>query len=143
MHSKARTKNIVVKEVGEETLLYDTPANQLHSLNRVAAFVWQNCDGRRSPEQIAEMIQQQLSLPANEGSVSLAIEQLSSRNLLEAPVEPAPSKTKRRRREMLKVLTSALAIPVIASITAPTAQAQASTTTTTTTTTTTQQPPPP
>jgi hypothetical protein len=136
MHPKARTEQIVVKELGDETLLYDTRGNKLHSLNRVAAFVWQNCDGNNSLEQIAQVIEEKLHLSANEASVALAVEQLSTRNLLAEKVKAATPAVKKHRREMLKVLTSALSIPVIASILAPEARAAASTTTTTTTTTT-------
>jgi hypothetical protein len=133
MHPRARTENIVVKELGDETLIYDTPVDELHSLNRAAALIWKLCDGKKSALQIARLIEEQYTLSANKASVQLGLEELSSRNLLERPVRPASAAAKKDRREMLKLLTSALSIPVIASITAPEAKAAASTTTTTTT----------
>ena len=139
MKPKARKEGIVLKQVADQTLLYDTSINELHSLNASAAAIWTNCDGKKSAGEIAECLCQQ-GIEANEASVELALEQLSSRNLLQDPMPEPSSTTKKHRREMLKVLTTALAIPVITSIVAPQARASASTTTTTTTTTTT--PPP-
>jgi Coenzyme PQQ synthesis protein D (PqqD) len=126
MKPRARTEDIVVKDLADESLLFDNRTKKLHSLNRIAAFVWRNCDGKRTPTQIAELIEQQLGMSANEASVGLALEQLSKHKLLETVVPRVTPAVSRQRREMLKLLTSALAIPVITSVTAPHAMAAAS-----------------
>ncbi|MBI5185975.1 MAG: PqqD family protein [Nitrospinae bacterium] len=38
---------MIVKDMGEETVLYDQEANQVHSLNATAALIYNLCDGYR------------------------------------------------------------------------------------------------
>ena len=44
---------MLVREIGEETLVYDLARHEAHCLNAPAAFVYRQCDGRttsrRSP----------------------------------------------------------------------------------------------
>ncbi len=44
----ARHKNLIVKELPDETLIYDLDSDKAHCLNQTAALVWKNCDGTRS-----------------------------------------------------------------------------------------------
>ena len=49
----ARTTGLVVKTVAEEVLVYDLETHRAHSVNRVAAAVWRQCDGTRDAAAIA------------------------------------------------------------------------------------------
>ena len=42
----ARTSGLVVRELAEETLVYDEERHRAHCLNRTAALVWRHCDGK-------------------------------------------------------------------------------------------------
>jgi hypothetical protein len=42
---QARTEGLTVRELAEETLVYDKERHKAHCLNRTAACVWKHCDG--------------------------------------------------------------------------------------------------
>jgi hypothetical protein len=124
----ARRENLTVKELQEETLVYDLEKNKAHCLNRTSALVWKHCDGRTSMPQLAALIEKTYHLPKATAVVELALEQLSKRNLLVEAVVPASAEARSTRREMLKDLgkklaVAAAALPVIMTMTAPTARA--------------------
>lgn len=43
----ARTRDVVVRTVGDEVLVYDLARHRAHSLNPVATAVWRAWDGAR------------------------------------------------------------------------------------------------
>jgi hypothetical protein len=127
----ARQQNLSVKEMAEETLVYDLEHKKVHSLNRTAALVWKHCDGQTSVAQLAARLQKALSIPKALEVAQLALEQLSRRNLLEQPIQPLSPEARLSRREVLKDLgkklaVAAIALPVIMTVAAPKARAQAS-----------------
>ena len=42
----ARVNELIVRELPEETLVYDQKHDKAHCLNRAAALVWRHCDGQ-------------------------------------------------------------------------------------------------
>ena len=48
----ARKECLVIKELPDETLVYDTKHDKAHCLNNTAALVWKNCDGKRTITQL-------------------------------------------------------------------------------------------
>ena len=126
-HPKARTEKLIIKELSDETLIYDLESDQAHCLNSTAAFVWKNCDGRATVADIAHLLGQQTQTADNEKVVWLALDQLEKFQLLQSPVmKPTNMAALNRRDWARKVGFAALALPVIISIAAPAAQAQAS-----------------
>lgn len=128
MKITARTEELIVQEVGGETLVYDLKSNHAHCLNPTAAFVWRQCDGRNSMEDIARLLQQEMNAPASEDLVSLAVKQLDKAHLLQGAM---PAATTISRREVGRKLSqagvaAALLVPVVMSITAPPAYAAGS-----------------
>ena len=90
---QARTDHLVVRELPEETLVYDLERNKAHCLNRTVALVWRLCDGTRSPAALCEVAKEKLRLQDAEALVHLALEQLGRRNLLaEASAPAAPGR---------------------------------------------------
>jgi hypothetical protein len=92
-------------------------------LNRTAAVVWRHCDGQRSPEDLAGLLQDQLDLPADLDLVWLALEHLDRAQLLSAPLEGHPSQRYSRReltRKLARVGLAAALLPLVHSIVAPT-----------------------
>lgn len=114
---KTRNKNIVIQEIGDEIMIYDLEINKAYCLNETSAIVYQNCDGKTD---FAEL-QANHSFP-NE-IIYLALDQFKKENLLEKKVEfLSPFKGLSRREVVKKIgFGSMIALPVIASIVAPTA----------------------
>jgi hypothetical protein len=114
---KARTENLVVNDLPDETLVYDLNSNEAHCLNRTAAFVWKSCDGTNSPSAISGMIAKEFGAQVPDDFVWLALDQLHSNGLLADGV----GIVKQNRREVIKKigLASVVALPIIASMVAP------------------------
>lgn len=118
----ARTRNLVVKELPDETLIYDLDSDEAHCLNQTAALVWKNCDGTRSAEELANLLTNKLGVRVSENVVWLALDQLEQFKLLENSVsKPAPLNGMTRRHLMRTLgIAAAVSIPVITSIIVPT-----------------------
>jgi len=124
----ARKQGLVIQELPDEVLVYDLERDRAHCLNETAAFVWQRCDGRNSTAQIALTLGNQLNCEVDEKIVWLALDQLGRNHLLEKqPAVPQAMKSMNRRAMVRALgLTAAVAIPLVTSILAPTAQAATS-----------------
>ncbi len=114
---RARTSDLVIRELDDETLVYDTERDEAHCLNRSAALVWEQCDGKTTAREAARFLQSKFSASVDEDIVWLAVKQLERFHLIE-PGRKSPAVS--RRTLMLKYAPAALALPVIMSITAPT-----------------------
>jgi hypothetical protein len=114
---RSRTDNLVIRELDDETLVYDIERDKAHCLNQTAALVWAQCDGKTTAGQAARSLQGKLDASVDADLVWLAVKQLERFHLVEARQKsPAVS----RRALVLKYAPAALALPVIMSITAPT-----------------------
>ncbi len=122
----ARADDLIVKKLVDETLVYDCNTQKVHSLNAAAAVVWQHCDGNHTIANLVARIQEKLGVASNEAAVENALADLSQHRLLKTSVPKATSKDRLSRRKMLGQLTTALALPVVLTVTAPHAKAQAS-----------------
>ena len=111
----ARQNGIVVQEMPDEVLVYDLDSNKAHCLNSSAAQVWKSCDGTNT---VADIVKQ-FDGKVTEDFVWLAIDQLNENGLLANEI--APRFAGQSRRQVLKTigLASMVAIPVIASLVAP------------------------
>jgi len=123
----ARTRNLVVKELSDETLIYDLDSDEAHCLNQTAALIWKNCDGNTSVSGLRGLIEKEIDLAVPEEVVWLALDQLEKSRLIE-DVPPKPQVlVGMRRRQLIKTLGIAtIALPMIISIVSPTALAQGS-----------------
>ena|ERR1700730_7301408 len=120
---RSRTHGLVIRELDDETLVYDTERDEAYCLNQTAALVWQQCDGKTTAAQAVRSLQNKLDLSVDIDFVWLAIKQLRRYHLVAGTMK-SPSVL--RRDLVLKYAPAALALPVIISITAPT-PAQAAT----------------
>ena len=127
---RARQDELVVEELQDETLVYDLERHKARCLNRTAALVWRHCDGRTSVAEVATLLEEQSATPADEAVVWMALDRLSRAHLLSDPVTLPEDRAQYSRREMLRKLRRVagitLLLPVIESIVAPLAAAQAS-----------------
>jgi hypothetical protein len=126
----SRQQDLIIEELADEVLVYDLKTDQAHCLNRTSALIWKNCDGKKSEGEIAEVLEQELKSPISVPVVLLGLEELARYGLLENEAnEPweLPKATVSRRRLMQNMgLAAALSLPVIMSISAPTAAQAAS-----------------
>jgi hypothetical protein len=124
----ARKEGLVIQELPDEVLVYDLDRDRAHCLNETAAFVWQHCDGRTSAVEIARSLGKKVNAPVDEKVVWFAIDQLGRNHLMTTQPAPPQLLAGLNRREMVRALgiAAAVAIPVVASIVAPT-PAQATT----------------
>jgi hypothetical protein len=115
----ARTNGLVIQEVPEEVLVFDTESNNAHCLNQTAAMVWKACDGKTSVPDIAQIIGSQTGNEISDDLVWLAIDQLNEHKLLETQI--VSKFAGESRRDVLKKigLASMVALPIIASLAAP------------------------
>jgi len=116
----ARKEGLVIQEMPEEVLVYDLDTNKAHCLNQTAAFVWKSCDGRNSVADITKLVGNDSGTAIPEDLVWLAIDQLSKKNLLANNLK-ADFKGSTRREVIKKIgLAAVIALPLVASLTAPT-----------------------
>jgi len=115
----ARTEGLVVQEVVGETLIYDLTSHKACCLNMSASKVWRYCDGASSISDIVSKFEKDGHGNVTEDFVWLALDQLNTYGLLNDQIElsvPVPS----RRLLLKKVgLATAVALPIIATLTAP------------------------
>lgn len=121
-YTRARTQGLVVRELADEIVIYDTERDKAHCLNPTAAFVWKHADGRRTPAEIAQLFAVESGAELDEKVVWYALGQLHQDNLLEEASDSASdlaaSVTRERisRKNMLKLVGAAAAVPVVATV---------------------------
>lgn len=127
---RARRAQLIVKELANETLVYDEESHEAHCLNQTAAFVWRHCDGRTSIAKMGRLLEKQAKTKVPEQLVWSALELLEKSHLLEVPASRPALMEGMSRRELIRRLGigAALTVPVVVSIVAPTAAEAASTT---------------
>jgi hypothetical protein len=78
-------KDVVISKLGQEIMVCDPSTDRLHILNRTASFIWDMADGRHSPGEIADAIQEAFSISpetAVAGDVSDVLAKLRQKGLL-------------------------------------------------------------
>lgn len=125
---RARTTGLVVRELDDELLIYDLRTDRAHCLNHTARLVWKHCTGEVTVAQMTLLLERELAAPVAEDVVWQALFQLGNDDLLEEQVSRPVSAAGVSRRDMLLRVGAgaAVALPMIASITAPTAAYAAS-----------------
>ena len=115
MPLQARTDKLLTHEVGEELVVYDRTNDRAHRLNATAARVWRSLDGSRTVADLAALI------GTDQKVVDLALGQLSAAKLLVG--EAVPVSRRRALGRVAGLAAAGLALPVVATITAPAANA--------------------
>lgn len=122
----ARSEGLIVESLGDERLVFDAERDRAHSLNAVAAAVWELCDGDRGVGELSEAATARLGEPVSEDAVWRALSQLDERRLLagELPRRMSGPEFSRRTalaRAGLIGASAAFAAPLVKSIVVPTA----------------------
>ena len=72
----ARRTGLIIEQLPDETLVYDSDRDKAMCLNQAAASVWKNCDGKTTPARMARLIEKELQIAGGDEVVSLALERL-------------------------------------------------------------------
>ncbi|HEX3279920.1 MAG TPA: PqqD family protein, partial [Pyrinomonadaceae bacterium] len=81
---KARKDRLIVKELPDETLVYDLNNDKAHCLNTTSSLVWAHCDGQSSVAEIAQVLTAKTNVKVDDAVVWLALDQLQKFNLIDA-----------------------------------------------------------
>ena len=120
----ARVDSLVVSDAGPDLLVYDRRSNHIHHLNAAAARIWRACDGRRTCTDVARVA------GISPADCEVVIDRLQAASLLDDErLSGAPaSRTTRRRFLRRAAVAGGVALPIIISVSAPTAASTSSTT---------------
>lgn len=121
----AATKDIVVRHVDQEILLYNLGTDECFCLEGGAGTVWSLCDGTRTVEDLVAA--SGLSGPEGRDILLITLEQLRAKGLMEHSSLEGVGEEFRgmSRRAMIRKAAIAAAVPLVSAILAPTpAQAQ-------------------
>lgn len=119
----AKMQDLVIQDLEDELLIFNLKSNKALSLNKTLKLVWESCDGKTGISEIAEKLSLKLNQPVSKELILLAVEQLKKENLLADGEDLHLDLAGLSRREMIKKvgLASAVALPMICVIVAPTA----------------------
>ncbi|MBB6147448.1 hypothetical protein HNQ77_005446 [Silvibacterium bohemicum] len=121
---RAIRDNIFTESLANETILYDKANHRAHSLNKTVAMVWEAADGDKSIDEIAGILHDRLGIPKDRSVVLLALEELETAGLIEAPIDVNRIAEHTSRREVIRKLglagASAALVPFVVSVVAPT-----------------------
>jgi hypothetical protein len=121
---RARKEGLLVQELPDEVLVYDLERHKAHCLNPTAALVWKHCDGRTTVSEMVQLLEKSLETSVDEDVVWCALNQLEKDHLLGDKVAwPVGMERISRRTLIRRVGMAAVLLPLITTITAPTAQA--------------------
>lgn len=125
---KTRTENIVAQETEKEILIYDLKEDKAYCLNETSAMIYQLCDGKNSVAEIANLMSVKLNKLVSEDLIWLALDNFKKDNLLEHEENFEIDFNGLNRRQVIKKVgfASMIALPVVASVIAPTAAMAAS-----------------
>ncbi len=118
---KARTNNILVQQLKDETLVYDLLNNKALLLNETAALIWKMCDGIRTVNEISGEMSEQLKTSISNDFIWLALDQLNKDGLLENEKNNIKHLESFSRREVIRKVgfASVVALPIVSSLIAP------------------------
>jgi hypothetical protein len=122
---RARAEGLLVEQVNDEIVVFDTRTRKAHCLSPLAAVVFDHADGRTSLEGMAAVASERMDEDVSVESVERALEQLEDNDLLERD----PGMTRRSMMGKSAAVGGAVfAAPLITSVIAPTAASAASAT---------------
>jgi hypothetical protein len=121
---QAKTVDLVVEALRDETLVYDLKRHKAHCLNRAAALVWAFCDGRTTVAATAAILEAQLPASATgDALVRMGLEQLARAHLLVGGTVSRAPRPRYSRRAVLRALgvtgAAALLPPLVETVVSP------------------------
>jgi hypothetical protein len=107
--------------MNEELLVYDLERHKAHCLNRAAALVWRECDGKATVSEVARLVGAKLETPLDEETIRNALSQLDRAGLLQGRIARADNARRLSRRQAMRRLgvAAAATVPIVTTIVAP------------------------
>src|SRR4051812_7406234 len=100
MLPQRREADLLIRSLGDETLVYDLQRAQAHCLNQGAAAIWRCCDGRTTVAELADILARECNTRLDETLVWVALRKLFEAHLLEGRIEE-PARLARMTRRAL------------------------------------------
>lgn len=118
--------DLIVKELAGEVLVYDETSTKAYCLNKSAATIWGMCDGKTSMSEMARRAAVAFDGMVDEAFVAVALASFRDNGLLEnESVDIRPIARLTRAELVARIgrvgLATAIALPLVTSIVAPTA----------------------
>ena len=123
----AKQEDIVIQELNDEVLIYDLIRNKAFCLNETSLIIWQMCDGTKTVAEISQAASRKFKANISEDFVWLALDQFKKDKLITNEFKSVFAGMTRREVIRKVGFASMVALPVVASIIAPTAVSAAST----------------
>jgi hypothetical protein len=119
MFPQKQDSGLSTQQVGSETVVFNESTGKVVCLNRIAAAVWELCDGRTSIAAIAQLTSEQLDAPVTEDLVNFALRELQKQKLIEE--QKLISSPVLTRRSLVQRLGKSVAIllPIVAAVAIP------------------------
>jgi hypothetical protein len=73
MEKPIKNSNLTLTEADDESILYDSASGKIHILNQVGARIWDLCDGEKTKEDIALLIQEEFETDAATASADTPV----------------------------------------------------------------------
>lgn len=102
------------EDLGEETVVYNAANREARSLNSTASFVWRQCDGRTSLEEIGQRVGARFGVSEGAEIATLAVEELRRAGMVEgSPIESTLSRSVSRRHLLGKLAAVSVLVPIV------------------------------
>ncbi len=125
---KARKADLVTRQIPGELLVYDLKRHKAFCLNDTAATIWKNCNGKRTVADLAAQVEKDQHTPVDEKVIWLALDQFEKSHLLQAKTVRPINLPPISRRSLIRAgIITAITLPIVTMIAAPTAQAAGTT----------------
>jgi hypothetical protein len=110
---KKLKSGLIIRRLDGETLVYNKATLRASCLGRLAANVWDRCDGRTSVSEITKAIPAGHVEAIDEQTIWRTIQSLEESGLLEQAVEPLVDSDRRRALKALSIGAAAASITTI------------------------------
>jgi len=119
VESYAWSEWFIVRDMGDELLVYDLRTQKISSLNAFAARVWRTWGDLRDPAAIATALSEPQSPAVDLGSVEHALDLLNDAGLIDRPEGAKPMNGKSRREFFRRALGAAATAAAVVTVMAP------------------------
>ena len=118
--SKPRTiRGVLVEDVDDECIVYDTTCHKVHLLNCTLSWIWRECNGSRTVEEIVSDMQHETDCGNPYETVLTGLKQLGDAHLLLCEGAEFSVRVTAARSTKLLAAKGSVGAPVIHSIRAP------------------------
>ena len=114
MCPKAIRDRFFAEDLGDETVVYNSTSREARSLNSTASFVWKQCDGKTSVDEIGSRVASRFDVKEGAEIASLAVEELKAAGMIEyAPAAKGMHRSVSRRSLIGKLAIASVLLPVV------------------------------